>query len=451
MPFIPHTETEIRDMLGAIGVTSIERLFDEIPANLRARGLDAIPPGMNEMSVNRLMQMRAAQDGAPICFLGAGAYEHHIPAAVWQLTTRGEFYTAYTPYQAEASQGTLQLIYEFQSMMTALTGMDVSNASLYDGASALSEAVLMAVRAHRKSKSRRILVPRNVNPFYRKATHGIVKLQDIELVNVDYDKTSGQTPLAALREFEGQDITALVISQPTFFGTLEDVNALTDWAHANNILVIAVVNPLSLALLKPPGEWGETGADIVCGDGQPLGAPMSSGGPYYGIMCCKKEFVRQMPGRIVGRTVDLDGKTGFALNLQAREQHIRRSKATSNICTNQGLVVTASTIHMALLGPDGLAQTASACHQNTAALLKELSAIKGVEVVFKTANFHEAVIRLPQPASKVLAALTEHNIIGGFDLSADYPELGNAVLVCATEMRGADDIAAYARALKTIL
>lgn len=451
MPFIPHTENEIRDMLGAIGVTSIERLFDEIPANLRAKGLDAIPVGMNEMSLNRLMQSRAVLDGAPICFLGAGAYDHHIPAAVWQLTTRGEFYTAYTPYQAEASQGTLQLIYEFQSMMTALTGMDVSNASLYDGASALSEAVLMAVRAHRKSRSRRILVPRNVNPFYRKATHGIVKLQDIELVNVDYDKTSGQTPLSALKQYEGQDITALVISQPTFFGTLEDVNALTDWAHANNILVIAVVNPLSLALLKPPGEWGETGADIVCGDGQPLGAPMSSGGPYYGIMCCKKEFVRQMPGRIVGRTVDLDGKTGFALTLQAREQHIRRSKATSNICTNQGLVVTASTIHMALLGPDGLAQAASACHQNTAALLKALGAIKGVEIVFSSANFHEAVIRLPQPAAKVLAALTEHNIIGGFDLSADYPELGNAILVCATEMRTAEDIDAYVRALKTVL
>lgn len=451
MPFIPHTEDEIRDMLSAIGVNSIERLFDEIPANLRAKGLDAIPPGMNEMSVNRLMQSRAAQDGAPICFLGAGAYEHHIPAAVWQIATRGEFYTAYTPYQAEASQGTLQLIYEYQSMMTALTGMDVSNASLYDGASALSEAVLMAVRAHRKSKSRRILVPRNVNPFYRKATHGIVKLQDIELVDVAYDQKSGQTSLAALKQFEGQDITALVISQPTFFGTLEDANALTDWAHANNILVIAVVNPLSLALLKPPGEWGATGADIVCGDGQPLGAPLSSGGPYYGFMCCKKEFVRQMPGRVVGRTVDLDGKTGFALTLQAREQHIRRSKATSNICTNQGLVVTASTIHMALLGPDGLAQAASACHQNTSALVKELCAIKGVENVFATANFHEAVIRLPQPAAKVLAALAEHNIVGGYDLSADYPELGNAVLVCATEMRSAEDIAAYARALKTIL
>lgn len=451
MPFIPHTDDEIRDMLAAIGVTSIERLFDEIPANLRAKGLDAIPSGMTEMAINRLMQTRAAQDGAPICFLGAGAYEHHIPAAVWQLTTRGEFYTAYTPYQAEASQGTLQLIYEFQSMMTALTGMDVSNASLYDGASALSEAVLMAVRAHRKSRSRRILVPRNVNPFYRKATHGIVKLQDIELVDVAYDKQTGTTSLAALKEFEGQDIAALVISQPTFFGTLEDVNALTDWAHANNILLIAVVNPLSLALLKPPGEWGETGADIVCGDGQPLGAPLSSGGPYYGLMCCKKEFVRQMPGRVVGRTVDLDGKTGFTLTLQAREQHIRRSKATSNICTNQGLVVTASTIHMALLGPEGLAQAASACHQNTAALLKELGAISGVEIVFNSANFHEAVIRLSQPASKVLAALAEQNIIGGFDLSADYPELGNAVLVCATEMRTAEDINAYVHALKNIL
>ena len=451
MPFIPHTEAEIRSMLDAIGVSDIERLFDEIPANLRAKGLDAIPPGMNEMSLNRLMQARAAQDGAPICFLGAGAYEHHIPAAVWQLTTRGEFYTAYTPYQAEASQGTLQLIYEFQSMMTALTGMDVSNASLYDGASALSEAVLMAVRAHRKSKSRRILVPRNVNPFYRKATRGIVKLQDIELVDVGYDKKSGQTPLSALREYEGQDITALVISQPTFFGTLEDVNALTDWAHANNMLVIAVVNPLSLALLKPPGEWGVTGADIVCGDGQPLGAPMSSGGPYYGIMCCKKEFVRQMPGRIVGRTLDLDGKTGYALTLQAREQHIRRSKATSNICTNQGLVVTASTIHIALLGPDGLAQAAAACHQNTVALLKALTVIKGVEIVFTSSNFHEAVIRVSKPATEVLVALTEHNIIGGFDLSADYPELGNAILVCATEMRTDEDIAAYATALKSIL
>jgi glycine dehydrogenase subunit 1 len=451
MPFIPHTETEIRDMLAAIGVDSIERLFDEIPANLRAKSLGNLPEGMNEMAINRLMQSRAAQDGAPVCFIGAGSYEHHIPAAVWQIATRGEYYTAYTPYQAEASQGTLQLIYEYQSMMTALTGMDVSNASLYDGASALSEAVLMAVRAHRKSKSRRVLVPRNVNPFYRKATHGIVKLQDIELQAVDYDSKSGQTPVSALQKFAGQDFAALVISQPTFFGTLEQVDELTDWAHANNMLVIAVVNPTSLALLKPPGEWGATGADIVCGDGQPLGAPMSSGGPYYGFMCCKKEFVRQMPGRIVGRTVDLDGKTGYALTLQAREQHIRRSKATSNICTNQGLVVTASTIYMSLLGPDGLANVASASHQNTAELIMQLTAIKGVKVMFNAAHFHEAVISLPKPAAEVLAALAGKNILGGYDLGKDYPELGNALLVCATEMRTAEDIAAYANALKTIL
>ena len=447
MPFIPHTEDEINDMLLAIGVDSIENLFDEIPSNLRAKDLGDIPVGMTELEVTRLMKSRAAQDGEPICFIGAGAYEHHIPAAVWQITTRGEYYSAYTPYQAEASQGTLQLIYEFQSMMTALTAMDVSNASLYDGASALAEAVLMAVRANRKSKSRRVLMPQNVNPVYRKATASIVQHQDIDLVDVEFDTHTGQTALDTLKAYEGDDITAVVISQPNFFGTLEQVNEITDWAHANGALVIAVVNPLSLALLTPPGEWGEKGADIACGDGQPLGAPMSSGGPYYGFMCCTKAIVRQMPGRIVGRTVDLDGKEGFVLTLQAREQHIRRSKATSNICTNQGLVVTASTIHMALLGPQGLAQVATVCHNNTNSLVEKLAALNGVEVAFNTPRFHEAVIRTTKPSSEILAALAEENILGGYDLSDDYPELENAILVCATEMRSEEDIENYAQAL----
>ncbi len=451
MPFIPHTEEEIRDMLAVIGVDSIENLFDEIPKSLRAKGLDGIPVGMTEMEVNRLMSARAAQDGQPVCFLGAGSYDHHIPAAVWQITTRGEYYTAYTPYQAEASQGTLQLIYEYQSMMTALNAMDVSNASLYDGASGLAEAVLMAIRANRKSKSRRILMPRTVNPMYRRATRSIVQHQDIELVELDYDHATGLTAVDAFKAYEGEDITAVVIAQPNFFGNLEDVHAITNWAHANGTQVIAVVNPLSLALLTPPGEWGDSGADIACGDGQPLGAPMSSGGPYYGFMCCKKEHVRQMPGRIVGRTVDLEGREGFVLTLQAREQHIRRSKATSNICTNQGLVVTASTIHMALLGPKGLEQVAAACHQNTNKLVERLSAIKGVEVVFNGPRFHEAVIRFTKPAAEVLDALAQHNVLGGFNLSKDYPELENAVLVCATEMRSDDDIDAYANALSQIL
>ena len=451
MPFIPHTEEEIRDMLSVIGADSIEQLFDEIPAHLRIKKLEGIPDGMNEMEVSRLMTARAAQDGLPVCFMGAGAYDHHIPAAVWQITTRGEYYTAYTPYQAEASQGTLQLIYEFQSMMTALTAMDVSNASLYDGASALSEAVLMAVRGNRKSKSRRILVPTNVNPVYRSATESIVQHQAIELVDVEFDAATGQTTLDALKAYEGEDITAVVISQPTFFGTLEQVDAITDWAHANGAMVIAVVNPVSLSLLKPPGEWGEKGVDIACGDGQPLGAPMSSGGPYYGFMCCKKEHVRQMPGRIVGRTLDQDGKEGFVLTLQAREQHIRRSKATSNICTNQGLVVTASTIYMALLGPNGLEKVAAACHLNTNRLIEKLSAVKGVDVLFKGVVFHEVVLKINKPVADVLAALADKNILGGYDLSNDYPQLGNAMLVCATEMRTDEEIDRYAQALSDIL
>ncbi|MDH5765088.1 MAG: aminomethyl-transferring glycine dehydrogenase subunit GcvPA [Gammaproteobacteria bacterium] len=451
MPFIPHTEDEIRDMLSVIGADSIDQLFDEIPAHLRAQSIDGVPDGMNEMEVSRLMNARAKQDGQPICFMGAGAYEHHIPAAVWQITTRGEYYTAYTPYQAEASQGTLQLIYEFQSMMTALTAMDVSNASLYDGASALSEAVLMAVRGNRKSKSRRILLPTNVNPVYGSASRSIVQHQNIELVDVAIDETTGQTSMDALKAYEGEDITAVVISQPTFFGTLEQVDAITDWAHANGAMVIAVVNPMSLALLKPPGEWGEKGADIACGDGQPLGAPMSSGGPYYGFMCCQKAHVRQMPGRIVGRTVDQDGKEGFVLTLQAREQHIRRSKATSNICTNQGLVVTASTIYMSLLGPSGLEKVAAACHQNTNKLIAKLSAIDGVDVLFDGAVFHEVVLKLNKPVAEVLAKLADKNILGGYDLSKDYPQLGNALLVCVTEMRTDEEIDDYAAELKKIL
>ena len=451
MPFIPHTEREIREMLEAIGVDSIEQLFDEIPAELHIAGLPAIPEAMTEMAVTRLMRQRAAQDGQPLCFIGAGAYDHHIPAAVWEIVTRGEFYSAYTPYQAEASQGTLQLIYEYQSMMTALTGMDVSNASVYDGASALAEAVLMAVRCNRKSKSRRVLMPRTVHPAYRKTTQSIVGQQSIELVDVPYDPGGGHTPLKVLDTFKDEDIAALVIQQPNFFGVLEEVDEITDWAHEKGVLVIAVINPLALALLKPPGQWGTLGADIVCGDGQPLGAPLSSGGPYYGLMCCKEALVRQMPGRIVGRTLDKDGKEGFVLTLQAREQHIRRSKATSNICTNQGLVVAASTIHMAILGPHGLEYAAAASHDNTRALVSRLTQLEGVKPLFNRAFFYEAVLHLPKCAAAVLEALAEHNILGGHDLSKDYPELKNAILVCATEKRDQDDVAAYEQAMRLVL
>jgi glycine dehydrogenase subunit 1 len=457
MPFIPHTDQEITQMLKTIGADSIDDLFDEIPAHLRAAVMESIPSGMTEMEVSRLMRQRAEQNAKVLCFLGAGAYQHHIPSAVWEITTRGEFYSAYTPYQAEASQGTLQLTYEFQSMMTALTGMDVSNASMYDGASSLAEAILMAVRANRKSKSRKILIPTTVNPVYRKTAHTIVKGQQVELIDVAYDKATGTVTLDQIKQQAEGDVTAIVLQQPNFFGCLEDVDAITDWAHENNILLIAVINPLAAAILNPPGEWGSAtdektkGADITCGDGQPLGAPMSAGGPYYGLLCCRQSIVRQMPGRIVGRTVDLDGKEGFVLTLQAREQHIRRSKATSNICTNQGLVVTASTIHMSIMGAKGLENTAAACHANNNQLVEKLTAIAGVERVFSGPNFHETVLQLDAPASDVLSALMEKGILGGYDLALDYPELGDAILVCTTEMRNEDDIDAYVTSMREVL
>ena len=448
MPFIPHTEQEITQMLQTIGADSIEDLFDEIPTHLRAAVLSAVPTGMTEMEVSRLMRQRAEKNTKDLCFLGAGAYRHHIPAAVWEITTRGEFYSAYTPYQAEASQGTLQLTYEYQSMMTALTAMDVSNASMYDGASSLAEAILMAVRANRKSKSRKILIPTTVNPVYRQTAHTIVKGQQIDLVEVPYDKATGTVTLDQIKQQAEADITAIVLQQPNFFGCLEAVDEITDWAHENNILVIAAVNPLAITVLNPPGEWGldeaSKGADIACGDGQPLGAPMSAGGPYYGLLCCKQALVRQMPGRIVGRTVDLDGKEGFVLTLQAREQHIRRSKATSNICTNQGLVVTASTIHMAIMGARGLENTAAACHQNNNNLVVQLCAIADVKKAFAGAHFHETVLQLEVPAQQVLKALMQKGIPGGFDLSFDYPELAHATLVCNTALTNAADRSAHA-------
>jgi glycine dehydrogenase subunit 1 len=371
MPFNPQTPDDVAQMLATIGVKKVDDLFDEIPKELRIESLAGIPDALSEMEIGRLMTARAVQDGTPLNFIGAGAYEHHIPSAVWAITTRGEFYSAYTPYQAEASQGTLQLIYEYQTMITSLTGMDVSNASLYDGGSAVAEASLMAIRAHRRSKSMRILMPTTVHPNYRKVAVSTAGNQNVRFEEIPCPK--GALSVADLEKYQGEDITALVIQQPNFFGVLEDVDALTDWAHANNIMVIASVNPTSLAILKPPGEWGTTGADIACGDCQPLGVPLSSGGPYAGFLTTKMDNVRQMPGRIVGRTVDANGKQGFALTLQAREQHIRRGKATSNICTNQGLLVTAATIYLSLIGPEGLARVANECHARTNELVSALT------------------------------------------------------------------------------
>jgi glycine dehydrogenase subunit 1 len=451
MPFIPHTEQDIQEMLATIGVANIEALFDEIPENLRIKSLPAIAESLTEMELGQLMRQRAAQDGGLLCFIGAGAYEHHIPAAVWDITSRGEYLTAYTPYQAEASQGTLQLLYEYQTMMASLMALDVSNASLYEGASALAEAILMAVRLAPKTKLHHVLLPQTVHPYYRQVVKTIVSQRDIEIIDIPLDTKTGCISIAALGKLSASEVSALVIPQPNFFGQLEDVDALTDWAHAKNALAIAVVNPLAMALLKPPGQWGEKGADMACGEGQPLGVPMASGGPYYGFLCCKKELVRQLPGRIVGRTVDKEGKQGFVLTLQAREQHIRRAKATSNICTNQGLLVTASTIHMSLMGPQGLRRVAEASHYNTQLLQEKLLAIDGIEKVFQGPTFHELAIRLPVSVDKVLAELAEYKIQGGFNLSKTYPELGECLLVCATETKTQEDILRFTQKLAEIL
>lgn len=450
MPFVPHTDADSAKMLEAIGVDSIDQLFDEIPEHLRAKTLK-VPEGLSEMDMMRRMSERAELDSGALCFIGAGAYEPHIPAAVWDVTTRGEFMTAYTPYQAEASQGTLQLIYEYQSMMSGLTGMDVSNASLYDGASGLAEAVLMAIRANRKSKSKRVLIAQTVHPLYRKATNSIVSNQGISVGELAMNADQLVVDEAALAAHEGQDYAALVIAQPNFFGSLEQVDMLTNWAQENGMLVIAVTNPTSLAVLSPPGDWGEKGADIVVGEGQPLGVPLASGGPYFGFICCTNKLVRQMPGRIIGKTIDTDGEPGYTLTLQAREQHIRRSKATSNICTNQGLAVTAATIYMSLLGNEGLERVAVHCHNNTHTLAGALAELPGVRLANQQHAFHERVVLLDKPANRVLAAMAERGVLGGLDLSEYYPDLGSAILVCVTETKTQGDLDKYVSVMRDAL
>lgn len=463
MPYIPHTPDEVTEMLRLIGAQSINDLFDEIPQELRIdleegnSGLDAIPLGRSEMAVQRLLSEKAMLDGTPLCFAGGGAYEHHIPAALWEVATRGEFYSSYTPYQAEASQGTLQVIYEFQSMIASLTAMDVSNASLYDGASGLAEAVLMAVRANRKAKSKRILMPKTVSPVYRQVVETIVKNQGITLELIDMEQTSGTINLShAQQQLTNEAFAALVIPQPNYFGSLEEVHQLTNWAHEQGGLVIAQVNPTALALLEAPGSWGENGADIAVGEAQPLGIPLSSGGPYIGFIACKQKLVRQLPGRIVGRTVDLDGKAGFSLTLQAREQHIRRSKATSNICTNQGLMATAVTLYLAFLGTDGLQKVAASCVANTQKLMTLLEKKPEFNFPFGKTVFHEFVLEMDVPAASVLERLAEEDIVGGIDISQQQNDEQtadshkNRLLICVTETKTEDELHFFSNTLMAI-
>jgi glycine dehydrogenase subunit 1 len=451
MPFIPHTPKEVEAMLETLELQNIQQLFDEIPPEIAEANFDALSAGMKELEISRLMRERMPAVNLGGCFIGAGAYEHHSPAIIGDLISRGEFYTAYTPYQAEASQGSLQSLYEYQTMMANLMGLDVSNASVYDGANALAEAALMAIRIQ-KHAAKTILIPTTVSPFYRQVLQTILSAQDIALIEIPYSKDTGTTDQAALKTLVAthKNAAALVIPQPNFFGILEAVDELTDFAHANAMLAIALVNPTATALLKEPGSWGEKGADIACGEGQSLGLSLSYGGPYFGFICCKKDLVRQLPGRIVGRTHDAEGREGYTLTLQTREQHIRRAKATSNICTNQGLFVTAATIYLTLMGANGLKSVAEVSHQNASQLLKFLTAIPGIELVFNSPFFHEFVIRLPKPIAPILSQLAQLGIQGGYSLKEHFPELGECLLVCATETKTQNDLRKYAETLTAL-
>ncbi len=452
MPFIPTTDEDIQAMLNSIGLDTIEDLFAEIPKELRIKELPSIPEASNESSLSKQLKAMAAKDAIALNFIGAGAYEHTIPAAVWEITSRGEWMTSYTPYQAEASQGTLQLLYEYQSMMARLMHMEVSNASLYDGATALAEAILMAARCRPKADYIRILMPNNIHPYYQDVVKTILQAQSIEILELPFSTNSGRIEKNAFEKYADIELTAIIIPQPNFFGVLEDVDQITEFAENKNILVIAVVNPTAMALLKPPGLWGKKGADIVCGEGQPLGIPLASGGPYFGFLCCSRKYIRQLPGRLVGRTTDNNGKTGFTLTLQTREQHIRRAKATSNICTNQGLLVTAATIYLALMGNEGLLRVAIACHTKTAQLRRKLQDIKGVKILFANSPFfHETVVQFSMSLDVVMKELLTQGIEPGFDLRQYYPELGDSLLVCVTETKTEKDLDIFVAALKKVL
>jgi len=451
MSFIPHTSDDTAKMLEKIGIKDIAAIFDEIPEQIPRAKLDAIPDALNEMALLRHAQNIAQKLPELSCFLGAGAYDHHIPAAIWDICTRGEFLTAYTPYQAEVSQGSLQLLYEFQSMVCELFDMEVSNASLYDGATAVAEAILMAKRLDKKGERHTVLLAKGLHPHYRQVLSSLLKHQHIKIEELPFDNQTGSTDIKALKHHNVTHAFAMVITQCNFFGIIEPFDELNAWAKEQTLFRIAQVHPMALGVLKAPGEWAGGGADIAVGEGQVLGIPMASGGPYLGLMACKKEFVRQLPGRIVGRTIDTHGRSGFALTLQAREQHIRRGKATSNICTNQGLNVVAATIFMSMLGPQGISSIGNACVNNTHQLVEELCHIPGVKLTFKGYYFHEAVIELPMPIDLFYGLMLKKGILPGLNLESYFPEFKNCLLLCVTEKPSMEEMSHYIQTAKDII
>ena len=448
MTYIPHSPTERDAMLDTIGVKSLEDLFKDIPAEHRFPKLD-LPPALTEMEVAaELGEISSGNENLRtdlVSFLGAGAYNHYIPAAVDHILQRGEFYTAYTPYQPEISQGTLQAIFEYQSLMCALTGMEVSNASHYDGATAVAESVNMAFAQYRGKRTRVVISP-TVHPQYRETLRTYVQGMPLELAGDDpkADLDAGPEALESLIN----DNTALVIVQyPDFFGRVYDFTRLIEIAHEKSALVCVAANPTALGLFKTPGEMG---ADIVVGEGQPLGIPLSFGGPYLGIFTTRKQYIHKMAGRLVGETVDNRGQRAFVLTLTAREQHIKRERAISNICSNQGLMALAATVYLSLLGQTGLRQVAQLCYHKAHYAAEKISQVKGFSICFDTPFFHEFSVCCPRPVSEVNNHLLEHGFIGGYDLGQDYPSLKDHMLVAVTEMNTREEIEALVSALAEV-
>ena len=444
MSYVPHTDAERREMLAAIGVESIEKLFSVIPAKLRAKKFD-LPAGLSEFAVRKKVQALAEKNATGlVCFVGGGFYDHFIPAAVDALAGRSEFYTAYTPYQPEMSQGVLQAMYEYQSAICRLTGMEAANASMYDGGTALYEAIMMAMRINGRN---RVIVDACVNPIYRKMLDCYTTNLSIEMVTVP--QINGRTDRAAFEREINDKTSAIVLQNPNFFGVCEDYSDLVEAAHTAGAVAIASAYPISLGILKTPGAMG---FDIVTGEGQSLGIPLSFGGPYLGFMATMKQHVRKMPGRIIGQTKDKCGRRGFVMTLQAREQHIRREKATSNICSNEALCAVRAVIYLSLVGKQGLKSLAETCAAKTQYARERLTQIGGVSLLNDEPTFNEFALRLPaKNGAEIISRLIEKGIAAGFPLGRHYRELDDCILVAITEKRTKAEIGLLAESLEAVL
>jgi glycine dehydrogenase subunit 1 len=446
MPYIPHTPEDIQTMLIATGKNSLEELFEDIPQEVRLKREYRIPEGLTEPELVKHLGQLAARNKSlqeEVSFLGGGVYEHFIPVLVDYLTGRSEFWTAYTPYQPEASQGNLQTIFEYQTAICELTGMDVSNASLYDGASALAEALLVAY-AHHRQKRNVFLLSSSLHPDYREVAATYMRNFDVKLV--DIPSKEGVVDAKELQSLLHEKVAAVAIASPNFYGLIEDGASIASVVHEKGALLISVVNPISLAILEPPGKYG---ADIAIGDGQPLGISVGYGGPSFGFFAAKKDLLRKMPGRIVGETVDGRGERGFVLTLQTREQHIRRENATSNICTNEALMALRSLIYLVCLGKEGFWELASQCVQKSHYLANEIVKLPGYSLTYKGPFFHEFVVTCPKPAATIVQHLQKNGIYGGLSMERWFPDRKNELLIAVTECRTRQEMDVFIENLRS--